>query len=205
MNLLFDFDGTLVDSFYCLVEIARQLADEFQFRKIEEQEIEELRNLSSRQVLQFLKIPLIKVPLLITRVRKCLHDKIKSLAPVPQMGLVLEQLASSHTLGILTSNSKENVSLWLEYNQWQHFFKFIHTENHYLSKKYLLRKTLARYQMKQSDTFYIGDETRDIEAAQKNHLQAIAVSWGYHSEKVLLTSKPTYLVHKPEELLALLS
>lgn len=60
MYLLFDFDGTLVDSFGCVVEKMNQLAEGFHFRKIEEHEIEDLREMSAKELIKFLKIPFIK-------------------------------------------------------------------------------------------------------------------------------------------------
>ena len=73
MHVLFDFDGTMVDSFNCVMEKAILLADEFGFRKIHEHEIESLRDLSSTEVIKFLEVPLYKIPTLIFKMRKHLH------------------------------------------------------------------------------------------------------------------------------------
>ena len=87
--------------------------------------------------------------------------------------------------------------------QIHHFFNFIHDESNHFSKRYLLKKTLKKYKIDKSKVFYIGDETRDIEAAKRNNIQSIAVTWGYNSEKVLLKHLPTYLAKQPEYLLAI--
>ena len=50
---------------------------------------------------------------------------------------------------------------------------------------------------------YIGDETRDIEAARNNDLISIAVTWGYNTEQVLQDYSPTYVVHEPNDLLSI--
>ena len=70
MHLLFDFDGTLVDSFHCVMNKTTLLAEEFAFRKIQQHEIEGLRDLSSTDVIKFLKVPMYKIPLLISKMRK---------------------------------------------------------------------------------------------------------------------------------------
>lgn len=204
MHVLFDFDGTLVDSFYCTVEKTILLADEFKFRKIQDHEIESLRELSSKEVMKFLEIPFYQIPQLIYHMRKHLRNEIPKLPPVAQICPTLEALHQANcSLGILTSNSVENVTLWLELHKMRHFFDFIHTESHYFSKKTLLKKTLTRYQIDKTQTFYVGDETRDIDAAHKNQIQSIAVTWGYNSEKTLLQYQPSFIVKKPEDILAI--
>lgn len=204
MYLIFDFDGTLVNSFHCVIEKTILLSKEFNFRKIEEHETEGLRELSSKDLIKFLKIPFYKLPKLIYHMRKQLQHEMKNLNPVVNIYPVLEQLHNAHfSLGILTSNSIENVSMWLDLHQMQHFFNFIHVESHYFAKKYLLKKTIKKYQLDKSQTYYIGDETRDIDAANKNAIKSIAVTWGYHSEKTLLQFQPSYVAKNPEDLLTI--
>jgi|SRR5579883_2668811 phosphoglycolate phosphatase len=204
MHLIFDFDGTLVNSFYHVVKKTSLLADEFNFRKIKDHEIESLRDLTSLEVLRFLEIPIYNLPRVISRIRKHLHNDMPSLAPVANIRNVLEKLYNAHfSLGILTSNSVENVTLWLDIHDMRHYFDYIHAESRLFSKKHLMKKTLERYKIDKSTAFYIGDETRDIDAARKNAIHSVAVTWGYNSEKVLLQHQPSFMVRKPEELLIL--
>ncbi len=205
MYLLFDFDGTLVNSFNCVIEKAILLSEEFKFRKIKEDEIDGLRELSAKELIKFLNIPMYKIPKLIRHMRQHLHNEIKNLTPVTNIYQVLEKLYNAkHTLGILTSNSVENVSMWLDLHKMQHFFKFIHMESHYVSKKYLLRKTIKKYKIDKSQVYYIGDETRDIDAANRNAIKSIAVTWGYNSEKSLLQFQPSFVAKNPGDLLTIL-
>lgn len=204
MFLLFDFDGTLVDSFDCVVEKAMQLADEFSLRRLESHEIEDLRHLSSKEVIKFLEVPFYKIPKLLYKMRQHLHDEIKNLSPFPDIYQVVEQLYHAESnLGILTSNSVENVTLWLELHQMRQFFKFIHTEPKYFTKKYLLKKTIQSYKINQSEAYYIGDETRDIDAAKKNNIHSVAVTWGYNSERALQKYAPSFIAKKPRDLLTI--
>jgi len=59
--------------------------------------------------------------------------------------------------------------------------------------------------MTPADTFYIGDETRDIDAAQQCNIPSIAVAWGFNSEQTLMRSKPSYLAKTPHDLLRIIS
>jgi phosphoglycolate phosphatase len=205
MNLIFDFDGTIIDSFHCVVKKFALLADEFNLRKVDEHEINELRHLTSREIIKYLRIPIYKIPFIVYQIRKYLHDEMSKLAPVTNMPQVLKKLhEAGFFLGILTSNSQENVELWLEFYHMQHFFNFVHMESSFWRKKHILKKTLKEYKMDQTQTFYIGDETRDIEAAKQCNIYSVAVTWGYNSEEVLLQCQPHYIVYKPEDLLTLL-
>ncbi|ARG96478.1 haloacid dehalogenase [Legionella micdadei] len=202
MHLLFDFDGTLVDSFYCVVDKINQLAEVFHFKKIEEHEVEYIREMSTKELLNFLRIPFYKTPILIRQIRKLLHNEMPTINPVADIHPTLEKLHyAEFCLGILTSNSIENVITWLESHDMRHLFKFIHNESNFVSKRYLLKRTLKKYNIDKKEVFYICDETRDIEAAMKNNIQSVAVTWGYNSEKILSQYQPTFLAQKPEDLL----
>ena len=50
----------------------------------------------------------------------------------------------------------------------------------------------------------IGDSTIDIETAANAHMQAIAVTWGYHERKRLEQSGATEFIAQPSELMACL-
>jgi len=58
--------------------------------------------------------------------------------------------------------------------------------------------------LKSEEVIYVGDETRDIEAAKRTQIKAIAVSWGFNSKEVLAEHKPDFLIHKPHELIEVL-
>jgi phosphoglycolate phosphatase-like HAD superfamily hydrolase len=52
---------------------------------------------------------------------------------------------------------------------------------------------------------YIGDETRDIDAAHRANIPAIACTWGLHTQETLEKSKPTYFAQHPLELIQILN
>lgn len=202
MYVLFDFDGTLVNSFNCVMQKALLLAEQFSFRKIQEKDIDGLRDLSSTELIRFFNIPIYKIPVLISKMREYLQQEMVSLLPVQGIHQVLEQLHDrKFTLGILTSNSVNNVEIWLDINNLHHLFSFIHTESNFFSKKSLIKKTLSKYRIDKSQAVYIGDETRDIIAAKKNHITSIGVTWGYNSQKIILKYEPTFIAQTPKDIL----
>lgn len=204
MHLIFDFDGTLVDSFQCVIETFNQLADELRFRKIKPEEINHIKNISSKELIQYLKIPFYKIPTVIYKARKIIHKNIPTLMPFNGIAALLHDLADAgFTLGIVTSNSEENVTKWLKANDMHQYFHFIYSESSYLGKKRALNKALNSKHIEKSQAFYIGDETRDIEAARLCEIYSIAVTWGFNSEKTLLRSQPHYVARQPGDILAI--
>lgn len=200
--LIFDFDGTLVDSFCCVIEKFNILANGFNFRKINLEEIDELRNLSSSELIKYLKIPIYKIPIVIYRVRKYLQKEMYKLLPFTGVPKVLQDLSDAgFSLGIITSNSEENVISWLDYHEIKQYFSFIHVESSYFGKKRLLKKVMKTNKIEQKHSFYIGDETRDIEAAKQCNMFSIAVTWGYNSEKILSQYYPHYIARVPADIL----
>jgi phosphoglycolate phosphatase len=203
--MLFDFDGTIVDSLNCVVEKANSIAERFRFRKIKQHEIEVLRNLSSQEVVKFLDLPLHLIPLVIYQLRKALYEAMHSLRPITNIRNVLEQIYQSKiTLAIVTTNSISNVERWLQLNNMSYFFQFIQSESRTFSKKSLLKRIIAHHNIDITKAFYVGDETRDIHAAHYNNIQSIAVTWGYNSESILIKYKPTYIARQPQDLLKIL-
>jgi phosphoglycolate phosphatase len=136
------------------------------------------------------------------QVKKYLRNEVKHLEPSVDIFSTLQALREGdNTLSILTSNSLENVELWLKKQKMRHFFAYIKAESAFFSKKKSLRQFIKLLKLNPAETFYIGDETRDIEAAKGNQLISIAVSWGFNSEKALIKAKPDYIIHRPQELL----
>jgi len=103
-------------------------------------------------------------------------------------------------LGILTSNSVENVRQFLELNNLTALFDFIYSGRNFLGKERVIRKMMIREQLHAERIVYVGDETRDIEACQAAGIPVIAVSWGLNRRELLASLSPDHIADRPEEL-----
>jgi phosphoglycolate phosphatase len=204
LNIIFDFDGTLADSFAIVIQKLIPLADQYNFRKINQNEIDGLKDLTSREVIKYLKIPFYRLPAVLRHARECMRNETSLISSFKNLPEILKEIHPDCSLGILTSNSSENVVSWLEGHKIRHLFDFIHTESSYFGKKHLLKKLIKSYKMELFQTFYVGDETRDIDAARKCNINSIAVSWGFNSEVTLLKNKPDYIARTPNDLLIII-
>jgi phosphoglycolate phosphatase len=201
--LIFDFDGTIADTHHYLIKISNQLSSEFHYKTIPPGEIPLLKNKTSQEVIQHLKVPMLKIPAIIAKAKKLFYENMDSLDPFAGLTEVLDQLKSKNiTMGILSSNTAANIHRFLQTHQLD-IFDFIHTTSNVWSKNIVLAKLLRDKKLAVKDTIYIGDEIRDIVAAQRLNLRVAAVTWGYNSSDSLRRHHPTFLIDKPAELLNL--
>jgi phosphoglycolate phosphatase-like HAD superfamily hydrolase len=200
--LIFDFDGTIADSFEIVLAITNRLAPEFGYPPALPEDVERLRNLSSREIVRQSKVSPFKIPFLVRRLRGELYREIPHLQPIPGIKAALLDLKQQgYQLGIVTSNSRKNVVAFLAAQQLSDMFDFIGSGIALFGKDRILRRILKQQQLNPRDVVYVGDETRDIEAARTIGIKVISVSWGYNTSQALAAENPDYLIHQPAELL----
>ncbi len=200
--IIFDFDGTIADTVDALVLIANRLAVEFGYIPITQDELSILKNLTSREIIKYSGISLFKIPFLVKKVKSELKAKIPDLKPIPGIDEALMELKSQgHQLGIITSNSKDNVMEFLKRNNLEELFDFVYSGVTIFGKTTIINNVLKQKHIKTQDVMYVGDETRDVEASKKAHIKVIAVTWGFNSQEILAEQKPDFLIHHPKDLL----
>jgi HAD superfamily hydrolase (TIGR01549 family) len=201
--IFFDFDGTIADTLHSIVGITNRLAVEYGHKPISTAEITQIKNLSSRQIIKQSGISILKFPLLVAKVKAELNAEISKIQPFPEIKTTIIELRKRvDKIGILSSNSKENIQTFLELNDMDYLFDFIYTEAALFSKSRIIKKILKQEKITPKQSAYIGDETRDIEAAKRSQVNAIAVSWGFNSAAALAQFHPDFLIHQPAELSA---
>lgn len=206
MNVLFDFDGTIADSFDAVLAIANRLAANFGYPITPPETVEYLRKLGSREILQVIQVSPFKLPFLLRRLRAELNQEITQLKPFPGIPEALADLKNQgHSLGIATSNSVENVRLFLQANQLSNHFDFLASGLTIFGKSRILRQMMRQQGISPQQVIYVGDETRDIEAAHQLKLPVIAVAWGFNSVETLRRHNPDYLAKSPQALPAIVA
>ncbi len=87
--------------------------------------------------------------------------------------------------GILTSNSTANVDVFLRNHGIRDQFGFVSSTSKLTGKARHLRAIRKTFSLKNDEMLYIGDEIRDMKAAQKARIPHAAVSWGFNSRESL--------------------
>ncbi len=203
--LIFDFDGTIADTFHYIVKIANQLAPQYGYKSIAEDELDNLHDKTAKEVIAYLKVPLLKIPAILSHAKRIFHDGINDITLINGLHDVLHELHHrGFTMGIVSSNAAKNIKSFLDNHDLQ-IFDFLHSTTKIWSKNHSLAKLIKNKGFQRERVFYIGDETRDISAARKCGIQSIAVTWGYNSHNALAADHPTHIVDTPQELLQLLT
>ena len=84
-TLIFDFDGTLVDSMALYIDGFNQVAKEFSLPLIEKKDLAELKHLSMRELADKYKIGPLKLAKIVLTVNKNLHQEIVNLEFFPSI------------------------------------------------------------------------------------------------------------------------
>ncbi|MCC7296610.1 MAG: HAD-IA family hydrolase [Acidobacteria bacterium] len=205
LTLIFDFDGTIADTLAAIVRLADKYNEDLGIPPLDRTEIEAMRGMSSREILRRHRIPLAKLPYLLLHYQKELGREIDKLGLFPGIREVLLELkALGVRLGILTSNSTENVEKFLQARELE-VFDFIHSEKNLFGKTRALRHVMKEEDVGREEVMYVGDEARDIEACRKARVPVIAVSWGFQHREFLADHDPTYIVDSPDEILEIVT
>jgi len=203
--IIFDFDGTLADTIDILLSITNRLSAEFGFKSATKEELAQLSNLTSWQILQYSGISIFKFPLLIRKLKAELRSEIPNIQLFSGIKEVLLELKKlGFQLGIITSNSTENVRDLLEKNGLQGTFTFIYSGSTF-GKHKVINRWLKTEHINPEEVVYVGDEIRDIDAAKKTGIKVIAVSWGFNSQEALAAHNPDFLIKRPQELIEIMS
>jgi len=198
-TLIFDFDGTLADSFELVIDIAYELTG---ISKQSDAEVDRLRQLPLLKVMRQLRIPLRMTPRLLVKGRQRMHERIREVHPFPGIPEVLKELHDNgYHLLVTSSNSEHNVRTFLRTNHLESYFDGVYGNASIFNKAVSLKRVMKRNKLDAADCFYIGDEVRDVTAAAKVGMEPVAVTWGYQAKEALAEYHPFALVDKPIDLL----
>ena len=199
-SFIFDFDGTLADSMPHVVPLYNSIAERFGVPQVSAEDVARLRSMSPTQALDAFGIPLWKVPSIMTAVRQGLRSRMDRLEPFDGIRDALAALRrSGANCLLLTSNSRENVEAFLTRHGLDVFAR-LSCGTSLFGKGPRLRRLLRESALRVENVAYVGDETRDVEAAKSVGMRSIAVTWGYAARESLLRAAPDLVVDHPREL-----
>jgi len=188
--VIFDFDGTLADSFPWALTIVNDLADQYGIRRVEEGEIDTLRGMSTRALAKHLHVPWHKVPRIAHDMRRRMQAEIDRIPLVEGMDRLLARLEETGVLmAVVSSNTRDNVRRVLGPENSRRI-DFYECGVALLGKTGRFRKVLKRSKVRAHEALCIGDELRDLEAAHKAHIPFGGVTWGYNLADALRAHSP---------------
>jgi phosphoglycolate phosphatase len=198
--VIFDSDGTLADTLPWMRSIFNELALEYGFRRVDQQDQQRLRNLEGRALLRELGLPLWKVPKVVGAMRRRMALSNTELRPFPGIPEMLQRLAQSgQILAVVSSNSAANVQRILGAESVRLIAHFLCGASMF-GKAVKLRRVLRLTSVPPEAALYIGDEIRDGQAAGDAGITFGAVSWGQHDEPTLRSQSPAEFFHSVDDI-----
>jgi phosphoglycolate phosphatase len=200
--VLFDFDGTLVDSREVFITAFNQIADKHNFKKIEPHNLQHLKTLSMSERFRFLQVPLYKMPLLTNEFLKLYRAQLPNIAFIEGIETVLEKTAAlGLQIGILSSNAPDIIKQFLRNNKISHVTD-VYSSSKLFGKHRVFRKFLKEKKLAAQEVLYVCDELRDITACNTVNIKPIWVSWGFELKEVM-PQADLHTADTPEQLQSL--
>jgi len=200
---LFDFDGTLADSFGTFLTVANALSGVHGFRRIEPEELEELRGCDARQFMRHVGVPMWKVPRIARDMRRHIAEVIDTVTVFPGAEALLDTLAArGKSIAIVTSNDEANVRRVLG-DERSALIMHYECGIGLFGKRARIATALRRCSVAAQEAIYIGDELRDLEAARAAGVAFGAVTWGFTTPQAFAPHAPDRIFCSMDDIAAL--
>src|SRR5262245_54199447 len=198
--VIFDFDGTLADTFPWFMRIINDVADRYSFKRIEPHDVELLRGMGATEIMAHLGVPRWKLPLIANHMRKRKAREIGETRLFAGAGRMLMRLGDAGIrIAVVSSNSETNVRAILGPELAARLACF-ECGASVFGKAARFRKALRRSGVSPSETLSIGDEIRDLEAARRAGIAFGAAGWGFTRPDALQARGPNVLFSSIDEI-----
>jgi len=190
--VIFDFDGTLADTFPWVLGAMNDVADRFKFRRVREDELDDLRHCDAREVMRRLGIPRWKLPMIARYVRTRMAADIDQIKLFPGAGEMVESLADAGLkLAVVSANGEDNIRAVLGPHAQR--ISAVAAGVSLFGKRGKLQRMSRMAEIEAQHTLVIGDEIRDLRAAHAARMAFGAVSWGVTRADALAAGGPEAL------------
>jgi phosphoglycolate phosphatase len=187
--VIFDFDGTLADSFPFFLRVFDLLAEEHGYRRASAGEIALLRRSSAREVMRHVGLPAWRLPLVARDFIRLLRTNRGSVPLFEGVAAVLEELRCAGVqVGVVSSNSYDNVLAVL--GDAARAVRHFECGASIFGKRSRLEKLRRRAGVDRDATIYVGDQATGLEAARAARIAFGAVAWGYGDFDALRSLAP---------------
>ena len=197
---IFDFDGTLVDTFPWAVGLYEDLSERFDIPRVEPSDYERIRGLSIREMMSEFNIAPRRLPSIGAFVKREMARNLDKLTVFEGIREALRDLSENGIrLAVVSSNDEPIIRAVLG-SQTAARFEHYECGVAIFGKARKLQRTLRKTKVSAPAAIYIGDEIRDLEAASQAGIDFGAVTWGYNTHASLAARSPTLIFDNVAEM-----
>ena len=182
---IFDFDGTLADSFPFFLSVFNTIADRHGFKRIDVARADALRHHGVREMMAHVGMPAWKLPLASKSFIAMMKEGAHTIALFDGVAEALRHLHGQGVqLAIVSSNSEHNVRTILGPELARLIGRF-ECGMSVFGKASRLRAVARDLGIAAQQAIYVGDQGTDAEAARKAGIAFGAVQWGFATIEAL--------------------
>ncbi len=200
-TFIFDFDGTIVDTFDSTITILHSISKYTSHNISKEYIKKEIRTKHIKEIIKDFNINSAQMLLIMWRIRSELKKEREDINSITSMKEVLNELhKKGYNLILVTSNIESTVSHFLDKENIC-VFSEIYYKSGLFNKNKIINKIIKKNNLNKKDVYYVGDEIRDILCAKKSNINSVSVTWGFNSKELLKEENPDYIIDSPQKLL----
>jgi len=204
--IIFDWDGTLMDSQARIVNCLREAADDLQLIQLPEEQLKNIIGLGLNEAILAIYPHLTVQQISQFAERYRYHFVTANETPsslFPEVRLMLQQLSDcGFFLAVATGKARRGLEHILRETDLKVFFHGSRCADETRSKPHpqMLEELLEDFSLTVNDAVMVGDTTYDLQMANAINMDAVAVSYGVHDKKNLLKYHPVVCMKNISEL-----
>jgi phosphoglycolate phosphatase len=202
--VVFDFDGTLSNSFPLVISLVEELTNKFKVKRLDHVSLETMRGLPAKKILKMHRVPFWKLPAMVRFTRKKMNANRHAISLFEGVDTMLVALNERKIqLAMITTNNQENVRHVLGEKLWN-LFSYMEDRVSMFGKPASLKRVIRKSGVKEDEVLSIGDEIRDLDAAHKVMVPFGAVTWGYSTRVALEERRPKFIFTSMDQIVELI-
>jgi phosphoglycolate phosphatase len=202
--IVFDWDGTVIDSPAAIVECMQEASRELGLPVPEAERASHVIGLGLHDAMRIVApgLPGERYPEFIASYRRHFLAREDTMRPFPGMPQLLEELARSRVLAIATGKSRRGLERSLDATAVRGYFSASRCADETTPKPHpaMLLELMEELAVEPGAVLMIGDTSHDMEMARAARVDGVAVTYGAHDEAGLRACAPRGCVGTVEAL-----
>lgn len=192
--LIFDWDGTIIDSAATIAECIRDASRELGLEVPDRERATHVIGLGLHDAMRMAVpgLPAERYPEFVASYRKHFLERKDSMQLFGGMRQLLEDLSKQHLLAIATGKSRRGLDHDLEFHSLKPLFAASRCADETNPKPHpaMLLEIIEELSCLKDEVLMVGDTSHDLEMARAAGVDALAVTYGAHAEEGLRACGP---------------